>query len=92
MTESKRIGDLFARYQVRLRAPQKTVEMACIEAIEEVLQFSLQPHQVSYTPTSRIIMITAPSLIKSEIKAREATILTCITKRLGHASSPVVIL
>lgn len=92
MTESKRIGDLFARYATRLRAPQKSVEQVMVVVVAEVLQITLKPHQVVYTPASRIIAIHAPSMLKSEIKAREAEILTRMELTLGAKSVPQVIL
>jgi len=88
----KGIGDLFEKYKSRFRAPQATVEKACVEVIYEVTGFELTVEQVTYTVNTRTISLHVPSILKSELRFYNEKILNKLTDQLGKEGSPKVIL
>jgi hypothetical protein len=92
MAESKKLGDFFAQYKTRLRAPQRSVESAARAVIMEVTGITLSDTAVSYRVQSRTLCITAPSILRSEIKAREPEIISALRASLGVRSAPEVII
>ncbi len=82
------IKNLFSKYQHTLVAPQKTVEMEVIRVVGELTGLSLKESQVSYTVSSRTVALTAPALLKQEIRLRQSDILKELKRRLGKKSSP----
>lgn len=88
----KSVGDLFEKYRTRLRAPQATVEKACVRTIAEVTGFSVTEEQVVYTVHTRTITIHAPSLIKSELRFHHDVILKNLEEELGAEGCPKTIL
>ncbi len=86
------IKDLFAKYKTTLQAPQKTVELETIRVVGEILHITLKEEQVSYTVSSRILRIKAPSIIRQEVQLKSPAVLAELKKRLGVKSSPTTIL
>ena len=86
------IKDLFAKYKTTLRAPQKTVEIETIRVVGELLGITLKEDQVSYTVSSRILYIKAPSIVRQEVQLKNSAILAELQKRLGVKSAPTSIL
>lgn len=86
------VRDLFEKYRKTLQAPQKTVELEAIRVIGELAGLTLKEDQLEYVVSSRVLSIKAPSLLKQEIKLKQAEILTELKKRLGAKSSPNTIL
>jgi hypothetical protein len=86
------VKDLFEKYRKTLQAPQKTVEVEAIRVIGELTHITLKEHQVLYTVSSRVLAINAPSLMKQEIKMKQAEVLSELKKRLGVKNSPQTVL
>ncbi|MEM9336753.1 MAG: hypothetical protein AAGA35_02785 [Patescibacteria group bacterium] len=81
--ELKKVSDLFDKYKQILIPPQKTVEKAFTEVVEEVLEITIDQKLVSYTPSTNTIGLTVPSVIKQEIKLHQQEVLTHVVGRLG---------
>lgn len=92
MAESKKIGDFFAQYKTRLRAPQKSVEIAACEAIAMITGIKIPESKIIYKVGSKSLIITASSLLRSEIKARESEIIARLKSELGARNTPEVII
>jgi hypothetical protein len=86
------IKDLFEKYRKTLQAPQKTVELEGIRVVGELIGVTLREDQIKYTPSTRVLAIMAPSLIKQEIKMKNNAVLEELKKRLGAKSAPQTIL
>ena len=86
------VKDLFKKYRDTLQAPQKTVELEAIRVVGEITNLKLKEEQVSYTVSSRVLFVNAPSLIKQELKLKHNLILEELKKRLGTKNSPLTIL
>ncbi len=85
----KHISDLFAKYRETLQPPQASVERVVRLAIATVTKISVTEHMVTYKVSERAVYLTAPSVIKSEIKRKELEILKEIEKELGKQKTPV---
>jgi hypothetical protein len=86
------VKDLFEKYRKTLQAPQKTVEIEAIKIIGELTNITLKEYQVSYTVSTRVLAINAPSVVKQEIKFKHDAILAALKKQLGVKSSPQTVL
>ncbi|MBP9836448.1 MAG: hypothetical protein KBC78_01290 [Candidatus Pacebacteria bacterium] len=86
------VRDLFAKYRNTLQAPQKSVEIESIRVIGEIINYKLTEDQVKYTVTSRTLCITAPSLIKQELRFHHETIIIELKNSLGVKNAPQCIL
>jgi len=86
------IKDLFAKYKNTLRAPQKTVEIETIRVVGELLGIKIKEDQVTYTVSSRVLHIKAPSIIRQEVQLKNPAILAELKKRLGAKSAPASII
>lgn len=86
------VRDLFEKYRKTLQAPQKSVELEGIKVIGEITGITLREDQIEYTPSTRVLSIKAPSLIKQELKTKNKIILDEIKKSLGAKSAPQTIL
>jgi hypothetical protein len=86
------VKDLFEKYRKTLQAPQKTVELEAIRVIGELTNITLKENQVSYTVSTRVLSINAPSVIKQELKFKHTELLSELKKRLGTKSSPQTVL
>ena len=86
------VRDLFAKYRHTLQAPQKSVEIESIRIIGEITSLKLTEEQVKYTVTSRTLCVTAPSLVKQELKFHHETIIIELKNSLGVKNAPQCIL
>ncbi len=86
------VRDLFAKYKTTLQAPQKTVELEAILVVGELTGITLKESHISYTVSSRVLHIKAPSIIRQEIQLKNPAVLAELKKRLGTKSSPLTIL
>ncbi len=86
------LGNLIDRYKRILRPPQASVEKEVIEVVKEMVGIELKPSQVTYTVSTRTISITAPSVIRSELKQVQQAILNELKNRLGVEHAPKAIL
>ena len=88
----KLVGDLFAVYRSRLKAPQASVEKECVRVVQEVTGFTLTTGQVAYTPATRTISLRVPSVLKTELRFHEKEIMEVLKSRLGTDGCPKVVL
>ncbi len=86
------IGDLFAVYRTRLKPPQKTVEKAALAVIEGVTGIVIDDTDVVFTPSSRVLTLHIPSVIKNEILLSQAVILEKLRYELGSDRAPTILL
>lgn len=86
------VGDLFEKYRKLLKPPQASVEKECLEAIKEVTGFDLSDYKITYTVSTRTISISAPSVLKTEIKFSQEKILSQLKNSLGETNCPKVII
>lgn len=88
----QQLGNLIERYKKILKPPQSSVEKVAIEVIKKQFGISLQPTQLSYTVASKILVIKAPSLIRSELMRQSSEIIHELKQRLGEHNSPTTLL
>ncbi len=88
----KKVGDLFAKYRTRFKAPQATVEKVCVQAIKEECGFDVSVEQVSYTVSTRTISLQVPSILKTELKFHYSPILKHLERELGKDGCPKLII
>jgi hypothetical protein len=86
------IGTLFDKYKRTLKAPQGVVVDAFIEVVEDVLSIKIPKERVRYTVGSKTLSVQVSGPLKTEIKLRQAEILTHVKGRLGAQSAPKEIL
>jgi hypothetical protein len=86
-----KIDALFAKYQQTLRPPQASVERVVCAAINEIVGCNLTPSQIHYTVATKTISISAPSLLKHEIKLVLPDIEEKIVQNLGPQAKIVFV-
>ena len=82
--QMKRVGDLFEKYRLKIKAPQASVEKACVEVVKEVTGFDIKPDQVTYTVSTETLSLQVPSVLKSELRFYNKEILkklSCCPKK-----------
>ncbi len=89
--ELTKIGDLFAKYRATLQPPQATVERAVCTAINERVGCSLESRQIRYTVATKTIYISAPSVLKQEIRLHIPEILAEIRTVLPRETAMVIL-
>lgn len=82
------LSNLLERYKKRLRPPQASVEKVVLETIEKVAGFTLEPNQLEYTVATKTIHLRVPSLLKTELKAKQADIKKELQKTLPDSDLP----
>jgi hypothetical protein len=85
------LGNLLLRYKKKFKPPQASVEKVAIEVIAEVCGYTLLPHQIEYTVSTKTLTIKAPSLVRSELKTHTVRILQLLRERLLD-SAPTTLL
>lgn len=86
-----KVADLFEKYKKVLRAPQSSVIKEVIEVITDITGVTLQSKYLKYAVHSKTISITAPAILKQEIKLHQDEILIHLKARLGENSVPKII-
>jgi hypothetical protein len=86
-----KVSDLFDKYKKVLRAPQSSVIKEVIEVISDLTGVTLSPKYIKYAVHSKTLSITAPAILKQEIKLHQAEILIHLKARLGEKSVPKII-
>ena len=86
-----KVADLFEKYKKVLRAPQSSVIKEVIEVITDLTGVALRPKYVKYAVHSKTVSITAPAILKQEIKLHQEEILIHLKARLGEKSVPKII-
>jgi hypothetical protein len=89
--EVVKVSALFEKYKVILRAPQGTVVKEVIEVIADLTGITLDKKYIKYAVSAKTVSITAPSIVKQEIKLHQAEILIHLKARLGEKSAPKLI-
>ncbi len=90
--EIKKIGDLFAVYKNRLRAPQGAVTKAFVSVIQEEFNYQVPTTACSYNVHTRVLHVRVTGPLKSEIIFRKKKILTILKTTLGEKGYPTEIL
>lgn len=88
----KHLSNLLEKYKKNIKPPQASVEKVCIEEIKNEVGFELEATAVMYIPSTRTLKLKVPSVVKQEIKLKEAAILKKLSTKLGKESCPYVIL
>lgn len=86
------VKDLFAKYAATLRAPQKTVTQAFVNAVEDTLGRAIRPEQCSYAPHTQVLTVAASGILKTEILLKKKEILKTMADVLGARNIPKEIL
>lgn len=81
--QMKRIGDLFEKYRLCIKAPQATVEKACVRAIQDVTGLTVEQEQITYNVSTGTLHLTVASVLKSELKIHQTAIIQALEKELG---------
>lgn len=84
----KSLSTLFEKYKKTLRAPEATVVNTFIEVVDEVLEITLQPTQLQFSPHNKQLIIKVGGPLKSEIMLHKKELLAHMTGRLGTSSAP----
>lgn len=88
----QQLGQLLERYKKILKPPQASVEKEAISVIVAETGITLTATQVRYTPSTRTLAITAPSVIRSELLRVAPTLLSELKNELGAAHTPLHII
>jgi hypothetical protein len=88
----QQLGNLLARYKSHFKPPQASVVKECLEVIESVSGIVLEQKHLTYTVSSRTIVVQASSLVRSELKTHHSVIMSELQKKLGANNSPKVII
>jgi len=86
--ELKKVSDLFSKYRERLVAPQSSVVAVFLEVVEDLMGFAVKSERVSYSPGTKTIYLSVPSVLKQEILRNKKDILNHLKGRLGEKSAP----
>lgn len=89
---TQQLGNLLLKYKSLIKPPQSSVVKESIEVIKEVTGLTLVESQLTYTVTTRTLVIKAPSVLGAEIKRHHELILKTLTTRLGEGNAPKSIL
>lgn len=89
--EITKVSDLFEKYKKVLRAPQSSVIKEVIDVITDLTGVTLSPKYIKYAVHSRTISLTAPAVLKQEIKLHQDEILIHLKARLGETNVPKII-
>lgn len=88
----QQLGNLLARYKERFKPPQASVVKECLEVIEAVTGITLQQHQLTYTVSTRTLVVQTSSMVRSELKTHHQAITKALQERLGAHNAPKVII
>jgi uncharacterized protein (DUF1499 family) len=86
-----KVADLFEKYKKVLKAPQSSVVKEVIEVIADITGVTVSAKYIKYAVHSRTISITAPAVVKQEIKLHQDEILIHLKARLGEQNVPKII-
>lgn len=86
------LGNLLARYKNKFAPPQASVVKECLEVIERVSGIVLEQKHLTYTVSTRTLVVHTSSMIRSELKTHHAAITTELQNKLGAQNAPKVII
>ncbi len=89
--EMKRLGDLFARYEKRLKPPQASVEKVVTETIKARFNFDISQEKCSFNVATKTAHLSVPGVLKTEIFLQKKELLHDLKERLG-ANAPTQII
>ena len=84
----KHLSNLLQVYKDRLRPPQASVEKQVAKVISTVVGLEISSEQVSYTVATKTIKLSVPSLLRTEIKAKEMEIRKQLKTELAARDIP----
>lgn len=87
----KKIGDLFEKYKLNIKAPQSTVEKAFVKVVYEVSGLKIDKNFVNYNVKTKTLGISAPSIIRSELGFYQTEIINKLNKDLGGSGPDTII-
>ncbi len=91
-SQTRHIADLFAVYKKRLRAPERSVVLEVVVAIEEVVGVKVSDSQCRYNAHTRTVSLQVSGMIKDQVRMRAPEILTKLERKLGKRSCPQAII
>ena len=91
-TNKNQLGNLLLRYKQRLKPPQASVEKEAAETIAQVTGITISAQQITYTPSSRTLVLKTPSVVRSEVLFKKTEILKILKNNLGADSAPTTII
>ena len=83
-----RAGDLFDKYRKTLRAPQRSVVSAFIDAVEKTLNHTVDSELCTYAPKTKTLAVRTRGILKEEIRKEKRHILNYMREKLGERSTP----
>lgn len=86
-----KVSALFEKYKTILKAPQGAVVKEVIEVINDLTGITIDRKYIKYSVTSKAISITAPSVLKQEIKLHQSEIKLHLKARLGETNAPKIL-
>ena len=86
------LGNLLARYKDRFKPPQASVVKECLDVIESVTGIVLEQKHLTYTVSTRTLVVQTSSMIRSELKTHHSAITQTLQKKLGAHNAPKGIL
>ena len=86
-----KVADLFEKYKKNLKAPQASVIKELIEVINDLTGISIDRKFIKYAVSTKTVSITAPAVLKQEIKLHKEDILLHLRARLGDNGVPKII-
>lgn len=87
----QQLGNLLERYKKHLKPPQASVEKECIDIIKDLCGLVVQPHQVSYSVSTKTLHIKTPSIVRSELVMKYPDIMTELKRRLGESAPQMIV-
>lgn len=88
--EITKISNLFEKYKRVIKAPQGSVIKEVIEVINDLTGITIDKKFMKYSVVTKTVSITAPAVLKQEIKLHQAEILIHLKARLGETSAPKI--
>lgn len=88
----QQLGNLLAKYKDRFKPPQASVVKECVDVIKDVSGIVLEQKHLTYTVSSRTLVVQTSSLIRSELKTHHEVISSRLQKKLGVHNAPKLIL
>lgn len=88
----KKVSDLFDKYKKRLVAPEASVINAFVEVVEDLLDLKIDPKQLKYNTSTKVLVMNLNSQLKTEIKINQKEIISHLKGRLGEKNAPNTLL
>ena len=86
--ELKQVSSLFEKYKRTLIAPEGAVISEFLELLQDMFAVKVPRSKISYNPSTRALVISGLSALRSEVRMREVEILAHLRGRLGEKNAP----